>query len=220
MLPNLKSRIVGLLVLFFSCQLYAQKIAVSNSYLPKNKQSFYWAIYLVADPASLRSISSVEYTLHETFERPVQIIKADNNNPDFTFHAVGWGEFDIKVKIAFKESNRRALYLVHSLDLHTPPRAYIKYFDPSSKTSADRIKPNLEKAGFTIAGISRTASKNNTMSLPEVRYYREEEKTEATKLVGLLRQYLPKNISVSKVPKRVVATESLVRPRHYEIWFP
>jgi hypothetical protein len=101
----------------------AQGLRVTNDYADGAKKGSYnWKIYLQGSAATLASIASVEYTFHPTFRKPVQLITASPRNPNFSFVGSGWGEFDVKVKIVFKNPGQRPLYLVYPLDLHSRAR--------------------------------------------------------------------------------------------------
>lgn len=106
---------------FLSCQRgYTQQVSLTNTYAPTAKKGYInWTVYLKGSTATLASISYVEYTLHPTFPKPVQQVRASKANPAFSVSASGWGEFELKAKIVFKSSAQRPLYLNYQLDLHS-----------------------------------------------------------------------------------------------------
>lgn len=97
----------------------AQDISVSNTARFVTSGRYDWTIFLVADPTVLRSIASVEYTLHPTFPNPVRTVT--NPAGGFALSSSGWGEFNIFVKITFRD--RRVRTLQHWLSLQSEPRA-------------------------------------------------------------------------------------------------
>lgn len=76
---------------------------VTNDAMPSTKKGYYnWAVYLKGHPASLKDISHVVYTLHPTFKQREQKVTYTQSNI-FRYCATGWGEFDLGVKIFFKD---------------------------------------------------------------------------------------------------------------------
>ena len=110
--------IVLIVLLQWACQAYAQKIMIDNEASPTGKKGYYnWKVFVVAEPVVLNTIREVVYTLHPTFSYPIQTVKANTQNRNFSYSASGWGEFDIKVKIVYNDRKRTPLYLVHRLRL-------------------------------------------------------------------------------------------------------
>ena len=66
-----------------------------------------WTIYLDANQQTLSKIEYVEYTLHKTFRNRIKTTSNSQNN--FALKSNGWGEFDIKVKVFFKDGKIRNL---------------------------------------------------------------------------------------------------------------
>jgi hypothetical protein len=66
-----------------------------------------WMIYIEADSSTLTSIQCVEYTLHPTFPEPVRTVCSAANN--FGLSTQGWGTFEIKVRVLFKDGTERRL---------------------------------------------------------------------------------------------------------------
>jgi transcription initiation factor IIF auxiliary subunit len=62
-----------------------------------------WTVCVNADQSTLNSIRYVEYTLHPTFPDPVRY----GAGPNFSLSSNGWGEFNIRVKIAFRDGRER-----------------------------------------------------------------------------------------------------------------
>ncbi len=73
-----------------------------------------WTVYLEADSTTMSRISCVVYTLHPSFpDRFRKVCNSASNN--FALTSNGWGNFDIDIKVTFKDGNIR--YLVHRLVL-------------------------------------------------------------------------------------------------------
>ena len=91
-------------LLFFCCVANAQKISVDNSYSPSKKSGYYnWTVFVRADDAMLNSIDHVEYLLHPTFPNPQ--VSSYNRANSFSYTSSGWGEFEIKTKVVFKDKS-------------------------------------------------------------------------------------------------------------------
>lgn len=104
-------------ILLFSCYADAQ-ITVNNTYSASRKAGYYnWTIFVQANDATLNTIDHVEYLLDPTFPTPQ--VSSSNRRNNFSYSSTGWGEFDIKVKVVFK--NRRSQYIPYRLKLR--PRA-------------------------------------------------------------------------------------------------
>jgi transcription initiation factor IIF auxiliary subunit len=89
----------------------------SSIYLGNNKWS--WKVYLGASKATLGKIKTVTYTLHRSFSpNVIKVPKIGDNNFPFAFSATGWGEFTIRVDIAFNNGTTKILY--HPLKFQTP----------------------------------------------------------------------------------------------------
>jgi transcription initiation factor IIF auxiliary subunit len=97
----------------------AQKITVTNDAQASGRKGYYkWAVYLSGHRDTLKKIDQVVYTLSSSFKNPVQPVTSIQS-PIFKYCASGWGEFDIKVKIIFRDRRRPPFYLIHHLNLRT-----------------------------------------------------------------------------------------------------
>lgn len=72
---------------------------------------WYWTVFIESDPETISQIECVEYTLHPTFNSPVQRVCTPHNG--FAYSARGWGTFEIKVKVIFKDGIEK--HLTHHL---------------------------------------------------------------------------------------------------------
>jgi transcription initiation factor IIF auxiliary subunit len=66
-----------------------------------------WTIFIETDSMTLSSIQCVKYTLHPTFPEPVRTVCSPSNN--FGLSTQGWGTFEIKVRVLFKDGTERRL---------------------------------------------------------------------------------------------------------------
>lgn len=109
------------IMLLFSFVGNAQ-ISVNNTSSPSTKAGYYnWTIFVQADDATLNTIDHVEYLLDPTFSNPQ--VSSFNRANKFSYSSTGWGEFDIKVKIVFR--NRKSpQYIPYRLKLR--PAAVIR----------------------------------------------------------------------------------------------
>lgn len=77
----------------------AQNIAIDNTARYAGNGRYSWTVFVKGDAKSLAQLESVQYTLHPTFQNPVVWGKGAN----FSYSAVGWGEFNILTKIFYKD---------------------------------------------------------------------------------------------------------------------
>ena len=85
-------------------------IKTSSSFVRRGVYN--WKVYIDAPRAVLSEIEYVEYTLHPTFKQPV--VRGDKQS-QFSYKSSGWGEFNIKVKVQYK--NRSVQTFSKWLDL-------------------------------------------------------------------------------------------------------
>jgi transcription initiation factor IIF auxiliary subunit len=94
-------------------QTYAQRIRVANTAQYVGSGRYNWTVFLIADESTLNTISYVEYILHPSFSNPTR--RVYNRESNFALSSSGWGEFNIMVKIVYKDG--RITYLQHWLRL-------------------------------------------------------------------------------------------------------
>ena len=110
---KLKGKLKKITIIFLTATLfsftfsdisYGQKIGAYNTSKYVGDGRYDWTVYIVADRETLGKISYVQYTLHPTFNPAV--VKATNRNKPHPFSITrnGWGEFNIKVKVVFKNN--------------------------------------------------------------------------------------------------------------------
>jgi len=91
-------------------QVTQQQIKNTSSFVRRGVYN--WKIYIDAPQSVLDAISYVEYTLHPTFRPPVV---RGNAGSQFSYSSSGWGEFNIKVKVVYR--NNVVQSFEHWLDL-------------------------------------------------------------------------------------------------------
>jgi hypothetical protein len=69
-----------------------------------------WTAFVTGPPEEIAKIRCVRYTLHPTFPNPVQEVcdTSDREHP-FAFSAVGWGTFNLRARIEFKNGSSSEL---------------------------------------------------------------------------------------------------------------
>ena len=92
-----------------------REIKTENTSKKLRENLWEWTVYIVADDGILKEVKCVEYTLHPTFLKPVQEIDEKGNKPGkgFFLEGRGWGTFQIRVKVTFKDGDVK--YLKHKL---------------------------------------------------------------------------------------------------------
>ena len=120
----LKNKLIfsTVLYVFFSLcisQATGQSIKVKNSWtrIGAPKGYYKWSVYINEDVSVCKTISYVEYYLHNTFKNPVIKVNASTTNQNFSYTATGWGEFDIRAKIVFKDPRKKTQYVNYWLKL-------------------------------------------------------------------------------------------------------
>lgn len=88
------------------------KINADNYARYLNNQVWEWTVFIETDVETLSQIEYVEYILHPTFPEPVR--QVFNRDTKFALTAKGWGTFEIKIRVVFKDSTER--HLTHVLE--------------------------------------------------------------------------------------------------------
>lgn len=94
------------------------------------KDYFNWKVYIKAEDAYLSSIKQIEYYLDPTYKNSKQVITQLNGGKYFTLCTNGWGEFIIRIKIVFKNTNTKPIYETYKLDLKSLSRKNVNYKCP------------------------------------------------------------------------------------------
>ena len=83
------------------------QIIPENVAQPVGDKRWDWTIYLDASRSTLSKIKCVEYTLHKTFNPPVRMVCDPTNG--FALSSNGWGTFEVKIKIMYKDGRTEDL---------------------------------------------------------------------------------------------------------------
>lgn len=95
----------------------------------------------------------------------------------------------------------------------SPPAIFIHVRDNAQLVQTLRLKRQLEAKGVVVSGI-KTVS--NGPSDADLRYFRNSEREEARRMVGILQGL---NVRIEE-PKYIAGFESSATTRQYELWFP
>jgi transcription initiation factor IIF auxiliary subunit len=114
----MKRFFIILSLLLVAVTLGAQGIRLNNTAAAAKSKGYYnWKVFLDADVRSLASVDRVEYLLHPTFPNPQVTVQSNRTNPTFSYGATGWGEFEIKARVVFRDRNKKPLLLNYWLKL-------------------------------------------------------------------------------------------------------
>jgi len=89
----------------------------SSSYAGKRGNTDWWnwtAFIESTPPDSLDVIDYVEYHLHPTFRNPVRRVRTSTDG--FAFKTSGWGVFELRARVVFKDPSRSSAVLSHFLE--------------------------------------------------------------------------------------------------------
>ena len=95
--------------MFISAQAMAQttgSLDVQNVAERVGDNQWKWTAFVTGPPEQIAKIRCVRYTLHPTFPNPVQEVcdMSDPKHP-FAFSAVGWGTFNLRARIEFRDGS-------------------------------------------------------------------------------------------------------------------
>ena len=88
----------------------------SSTYIEKkgNTSWWNWTAYIECDPPdSLDEIEFVEYHLHPSFPNPIRRVMQKQKG--FPMQTKGWGIFNLRARVVFKDPERRPEVLEHML---------------------------------------------------------------------------------------------------------
>ena len=99
--------IILILILLLHLNTRSQTISADNTSIYVGNDRWQWTVFIVASKEDLNRISSVQYKLHSTFSPQTREIKTlgDTKKP-FALTLTGWGTFEIKILIKFKDGRR------------------------------------------------------------------------------------------------------------------
>ena len=69
-----------------------------------------WTAFVTGQPEEIAKIECVRYTLHPTFPNPVlKVCETSDPKRPFAISAVGWGVFNLRARIEYKDGSSRDL---------------------------------------------------------------------------------------------------------------
>jgi len=94
-------------------------VAISLGKKSDKKLTHKWCVYVrgVNNENISNFIKSVQFTLHSTFPNNIRVV----NKWPFELYEMGWGEFDIKIKIELIDESVKPIELVHPLKFYNQP---------------------------------------------------------------------------------------------------
>ena len=125
--------IIQLISIFIAISGYAQKrYSFTNEFANWKARTDYfnWKVYIKADGAYLNTIKQIEYYLDPTYKNSKRVITQANGGENFTLCTNGWGEFTLRIKIVFKNSNTKSINETYFLDLRSPAKKNKNYKCP------------------------------------------------------------------------------------------
>jgi transcription initiation factor IIF auxiliary subunit len=92
--------------MFISEQAMAQSLDVQNVAERAADNQWKWTAFVTGPPEQIAKIRCVRYTLHPTFPNPVrEVCDVSDPKQPFALSAVGWGTFNLRARIEFKDGS-------------------------------------------------------------------------------------------------------------------
>jgi len=112
-------------------------VAINLGKKSKEEATHKWCVYVrgVNNENISNFIKSVTFTLHTTFQNNVRTI----NKWPFELYEMGWGEFDIKIKIELIDESVKPIELIHPLKFYNQPHQSQSSKKPVISESYDEI---------------------------------------------------------------------------------
>jgi len=109
-----------------------KKYSFTNEYINwKNRTDYFnWKVFMNADDSYLASIKQIEYYLDPTYKTSKIVITQASGGKNFTLCTNGWGEFTLRIKIVFKNSNTKPINETYVLNLKSPEKKNKNYKCP------------------------------------------------------------------------------------------
>jgi transcription initiation factor IIF auxiliary subunit len=94
-------------------------VAINLGKKSKEEATHKWCVYVrgVNNENISNFIKSVQFTLHSTFPNNIRVI----TKWPFELYEMGWGEFDIKIKIELIDESVKPIELTHALKFYNQP---------------------------------------------------------------------------------------------------
>ena len=112
-------------------------VAINLGKKSKEEATHKWCVYVrgVNNENISNFIKSVTFTLHTTFQNNVRTL----NKWPFELYEMGWGEFDIKIKIELIDESVKPIELIHPLKFYNQPHQSQSSKKPVISESYDEI---------------------------------------------------------------------------------
>ena len=112
-------------------------VAINLGKKSKEEATHKWCVYVrgVNNENISNFIKSVTFTLHTTFQNNVRTL----NKWPFELYEMGWGEFDIKIKIELIDESVKPIELIHPLKFYNQPHQSQSSKKPVVSESYDEI---------------------------------------------------------------------------------
>lgn len=89
-------------------------ITTENTATKVEDEKWQWTIFIKGSDDAIKQVQCVEYTLHPTFQNPVQTVcQRGSADHAFPYTAIGWGTFTVKIRVI--ANNGYEKQLTHAL---------------------------------------------------------------------------------------------------------
>lgn len=138
-------------------------IIIGNKSIPLieklNENTHEWTCYVKSFDFDLNNIfEKVSFKLHESFQNPLRIVL----EPPFEIKETGWGEFEIQIKLHFRNANIKPLLVYHMLKL---------YPDIDRTDQNTVISERIERLITNSSNVDDTLPENNIITSKEREEY-------------------------------------------------
>lgn len=136
-----------------------QSLTIGNTATLNDDNTYDWKMYVLTDG---RPASKVVYHLHPTFKPP--IVETTSSHDDFKIERCGWGTFEVKIDVHFRDGDMKTFF--HTLS-----------FDTNSNTTHDVTKIMTKSVPKTAKRAALKSKKNRTNAANAHRMVNVEEAT-------------------------------------------
>ncbi len=165
------------------------KLALKSSFSLKIKNTaklikqgqWEWEAFIAGNHDEIMKIDHVAYQLNSGFKDPYrQINKLGNINKPFAINAKGWGVFNLKAKVYFKDGKTASLEHVLQFEKIRVVVFYLASTADVTKPIADKIAKAMEKDNRFVTQVKPISDKTSSTSSydlqrNEIRYEKLEE---------------------------------------------
>jgi transcription initiation factor IIF auxiliary subunit len=137
---------LGILLLFaVGRTARGQEIKIDNTARYASEGRYDWTVFIVAEDSVLNNIDHVVYTLHPTFSDPRRSVSDRGRRCAFALSSTAWGEFNIGVKVVFK--NKAEYTTDYHLNLFDKSKGGADPCKETSNRSTPRVKSTKRRRG-------------------------------------------------------------------------